>query len=230
MNADIHTHILPQIDDGARNVQESAKILLDLKRQGITHVCFTPHYDPRSCSMEEFVQKRQDAYDKIKGICDEVGIKGYLAAEVKLYRSIFNYGDISPLCVEDTKYLLTEMPFENYGEDFIFDMLYKLQSDYSVIPVIVHPERYKKLYNTKFLGKVCGADCLVQADISALNGFFKKNRTVKFIDRDLVHFIASDCHNTSSRAPKIAKARRVLGEKRFLKLMSASEKIISDKN
>lgn len=230
MTVDIHTHILPQIDDGAKNVQESVKILLALKKQGITHVCFTPHYDPRSCSMEEFVQKRQEAYEKIKDVCDEVGIKGYLAAEVKLYRSIFNYSDISPLCVEGTNYLLTEMPFENYGEDFIFDMLYKVQSDYSVIPVIVHPERYKKLYNAKFLSKVCGADCLVQADISALDGFFAKKKTVKFIDRGLVHFIASDCHNTSSRAPKFPKAKRVLGAKRFLKLMGESGKIISCKN
>lgn len=222
---DIHTHILPEIDDGAKSVNESKEMLILLKQQGITDVCFTPHYDARCHSLSDFVEKRQKAYLSVKNICDEIGINGHLAAEVKLYRNIFNYSDISSLCVEGSNYLLTEFPFEDFGEDYLLNMLFKLQADYSVVPIIVHPERYKKLYNARFLNKLCFSDCLVQADISALEGMLMRRKTLNFIDSGLIDFIASDCHNTSSRAPEFFRAKEILGEERYNKLMSESRKI-----
>lgn len=218
MKIDIHTHILPFVDDGAKNEAESKAMLEMLKKQGITDVCFTPHYDPRTSSKEQFAAKRQEAYNRISEAVAETGITPHFGAEVKLYPNLFNNGDLDPLCIDGGKYILIELPFEPTGETAVIDRLYKLCADYSVVPIVVHPERYKKFFNENFLCEACNAGCLIQVDNEVFGKVLLRGKVKRFIDEGLVHLIASDCHNTTERRPNFDTAKKYLGEDIFDKI------------
>lgn len=215
MKIDIHTHILPAIDDGAKNEKESIVMLEMLKKQGITEVCFTPHFDPRTRSKEAFAAKRREAYNRIKDAVLQSGITPHFGAEVKLYPNLFNNESLELLCIDGKKHILIEMPFEPISENAVIDRLYKLCADYSVIPILVHPERYKKFFNENFLCEACNAGCLVQVDNDVFGNIFLRGKAKRFVEDGLVHLIASDCHNTSDRRPNFDVAKKFLGEELF---------------
>lgn len=226
MKIDIHTHILPAVDDGAKSENESIAMLEMLKKQGITDVCFTPHFDPRTRSKEAFAAKRQEAYNRIKDAVMQSGITPHLGAEVKLYPNLFNNGNLDLLCIDGKKHILIEMPFEPISESTVIDRLYKLCADYSVIPILVHPERYKKFFNEDFLCEACNAGCLVQVDNEVFGHMFLRKKVRRFIDDGLVHFIASDCHNTSDRCPDFDIAEKFLGKDMFEKITQNGANLI----
>lgn len=229
MTVDIHTHILPSVDDGAKSESESRIMLEMLKKQGVTDVCFTPHFDPRMCSKEQFAVSRQEAYNRIKDTVAQAGLVPHLGAEVKLYPNLFNNAGLELLCIDGGMYILTELPFAPVSETAVIEQLYKLSADYSVVPIIVHPERYKSFFNESFLCEACNTGCLVQVDNEVFLHAFLRGRVKRFIDDGLVHLIASDCHNTSDRRPNFDVAKKYLGKTVFDELTENAANLIMHK-
>lgn len=122
----------------------------------------------------------------------------------------------------EKKHILIEMPFEPISENAVIDRLYKLCADYSVIPILVHPERYKKFFNENFLCEACNAGCLVQVDNEVFGNIFLRGKAKRFVEDGLVHLIASDCHNTSDRRPNFDVAKKFLGEELFEEIIQNS--------
>ena len=171
---DVHTHILPGMDDGAKDVEESIKMLQLLKDQGITDVILTPHYYPFESPLKNFLEKREECFEKIKDVLAELGLNAHIGAEVYFSPMIFAQDDLNDLCIDGKKYLLLELPFGETNSKKVIDILYQLGANYSVRIILAHLNRYPRLFKYDFLNELNQMGCLVQVDSSVLNNSFKR--------------------------------------------------------
>ena len=111
---DWHTHILPGVDDGSRDVEESIKMLSELKAQGIEYVVATPHFIANAESVDEFLKRRDEAYASLTAVAGEDLPKILCGAEVKYYPGIARMEGLEKLTVGDTRILLLEMPMAKW--------------------------------------------------------------------------------------------------------------------
>lgn len=107
---DMHSHILPGIDDGAPSVEKSLVILNELKKQGVTNVCLTPHFYTNEISAEDFAAQRQHAIDKLMPHIPD-GMKVVVGAEVYVTRYMFNGDDFSCACYGNSNYYLPSLHY-----------------------------------------------------------------------------------------------------------------------
>lgn len=199
-----HCHILPNIDDGAPDVETSLKMINKLKRQGAKAIILTPHYYSDSISYQDFVQKRDNALAILKEHLSDDDPVLIPSAEVYITNYLFNYENLDKLCIGNTRYALIEHPFSCDFSESTYEKLSNLNFDYNITPILAHIERYSALMNDEnLLDEYIGAGCLVQVNISS---FVNAHRTIrkklfKYLDSGRIHLIGSDCHNLDSRAP-----------------------------
>ena len=198
---DVHTHLLPEIDDGAKDMNQTMQMIEMLKNQGISEVFLTPHFYHFKTTIEAFCLKRQESLNLVKNIFDENKIKFHLGAEVYLIDTLFVYDDISALCIGDSNLVLVELPFETTSVEKIYSMINKLCANYSVRPIIAHIERYPAYFNENVLSELNKMDCLIQFDIQSLKNFFLRKKIQKFVKNGLIHLAGSDCHDSVVRKP-----------------------------
>ena len=115
---DIHSHILPGVDDGAENLEISVELLKSQYKQGITTVVATPHFYPANNSVENFIKKRNLAFEELNNYIRNNSIKDIpeiiLGAEIHFSTDICNV-DIRPLLIENTNFVLFELPYNFSG-------------------------------------------------------------------------------------------------------------------
>ena len=108
---DFHTHILPQLDDGANDETMAIAMLESEVKQGVTDVLFTPHYYGKTCSPDDFLEQRNEAWNSLKTHAP-VGLNVYLGAEVHFTGvNVIDYEELCKLAIADTEYILIEFPF-----------------------------------------------------------------------------------------------------------------------
>lgn len=205
--ADIHTHILPFMDDGPQSLEESVEILKFQKAQGVTDIVFTPHFRLENESIDEFIYRRDKSFDALINeiVKDPLlsSLKFYSGAEVWYDPNII-YQDISRLCIEDTSYILIEL-LSSYPFNLENTMNW-LISD-GITPIIAHVERYPYLTdNRKLMRSLAEMGVLFQCNAASLVSNRHKRVVNSLIRQDLVHILASDVHNRSSRPPNLMLA------------------------
>ena len=211
---DLHCHILSAMDDGARSFEESLAMAETAIADGITHVVATPHASP------EF---RFD-YANVKRAAEElqktVGDRLKLATGCDFHLSPENIAALkqrpSPFCVHQKDYLLVE--FNEFAIPPTLDQaLYEIQLA-GLRPIVTHPERNGILrVQPERLQKWIRNGCYGQVTGGSLTGTFGSNVlaiSMEWIARGLVHFVASDAHNTTARPHKLRAAYEVV-EKEF---------------
>lgn len=202
---DIHTHILPNIDDGARGGKISQQMLRALAEQGVTQVALTPHYYGR-LTLEKFLRLRKEAYEKIVSFVPQ-GMKVLLGAEVHFSESLSMTAECSALSLGDTRYMLVELP---YGREWTKSLLQKLRYFMDAtekIPVVAHFCRYEQVRkNPRLLSELADMGCLLQFNAESL--WDKKAKKVVYaaMRHGLAHCIGTDCHDTERRAPNYLRA------------------------
>ncbi len=211
-NIDVHTHLLPGIDDGARSIEQTIEMLSVLKKQGIEGLILTPHFYSDKESVEDFIQSRNEAFEKVKAILDENDFEYILAAEVYLTDYLLNYDSIKPLCFGKKNYIFVEFPYYEKDDAKIIRQLNKLIINYGVTPIIVHLERYPALFNSSFIEELTSLGCLFQCDIAGLNEFGTKSKLIRFLKKGDIQFVGSDCHDTKNRKPNFDIMYKVLPE------------------
>ena len=137
---DFHTHILPGMDDGSRDLEQTYLMLDEMKKKGIDAVVATPHFDMESESIDSFISRRDEAFSKLE--LDESYPEIILGAEV-LYTGdyLYNAEGIEKLCMGNTRFMLIEGQIERWEVGFR-DCLLKLMLEKDIIPIIAHIERY----------------------------------------------------------------------------------------
>ena len=199
---DIHNHILVDADDGPKSLEDTIALLRQAKEQGINAIVVTPHHlHPRYSNNFDAVTKSIEELNKIDEIA-KLNIQLYPGQEIRLSDQILQdieqhkiYG------INYTKYLLIELP-SNEVPHYTKKLLYEIQNK-GYIPIIAHPERNKAIArDINLLYELINNGSLSQVTASSLSGELGKNLqkiSIKMIEHNLIHFIASDAHNAINR-------------------------------
>ncbi len=211
---DIHSHILPAMDDGSKSINESIKILTELKKQGITDVFATPHFYPQSDDAHDFNEALQKSYSKLnKALKNKCLPNIHLGCELLYFEGISNSDSISQFCLGDSNFLLLELAPYRITDKLLQDII-SLRDEKKITPIIAHIERYSYTKNFgKLLKFIETEKILTQINASSL--FERKGyKTIKkLIKKDIVTFIATDAHSIDERPPMVADALKLIGEK-----------------
>jgi len=121
---DIHSHILPKMDDGSRSVEMSVEMLKESYNQGIDVICATSHFYPSKESPERFIERRKESFLKLAPYLTKEMPIIRLGAEVQYFEGITNVELLPRLRIQGSNLLLIEMPFSKWSERMIKDVLY----------------------------------------------------------------------------------------------------------
>ena len=214
---DIHSHLLPEVDDGAQSLEQSVRMARTAAMEGIGRIILTPHQrtDRPSVSPEGTARRMRRLQEEIDR--RRIPIRLYAGAEI-FYRhgveELLSEGRL--LTLAGSRYCLTEFfPEENYA--YIRDGLNRL-SAFGYFPILAHAERYEQLTESGRAEELKrGTGCLYQLNAASLtgeNGFLYKSRSRRLLKNGLADFIATDAHDEKGRGPRIARLADWL-EKRY---------------
>jgi len=204
---DIHTHILPRIDDGPLSWDESIQILRAGQEEGIREVVVTPHV--LGNLDQELEREIQDKFGELKrrASSEGIGLRFHLGSEIYIQPEI-NLN--SPISTFDGKgrYLLIEFPLGRIPE-YADDLIFKLVLD-GYTPILAHPERNLViLRNPGKLYSLIQMGVLIQVNSGSLSGEFGssvRELALEMMDNNWVHFVASDCHDPEQRPMRLKEA------------------------
>ena len=222
---DIHTHILPGIDDGSKSVEETIQMLEVMEKDGVDTVVATPHYY-HDVSIEEFIAKRNSAHEVVQKIKNKPEIK--LGAEVWLEYGMHENPGLKKLCIEGTDYMLIELPYVKW-DSWIYDELFKISLK-GINIIIAHIDRYTHMIEEADMIKLIEMGFKLQGNVDKLGGFLRKSSVEKLMKKGIIYCIGSDCHNMTNRKPCMKEAveriTKLAGKEFVDKLMRKSEKIL----
>lgn len=209
---DWHSHILPKMDDGSRSEEESVRMLTMLASQGIDTVIATPHFYPDNESVQAFLQRREAAFERLKPYLTNNSPDILLGAEVRYYQGIGRMTEINKLRIEGSKLLLLEMPFSEWGEYVIRDLT-ELAGKGDIKIILAHIERYFSMQKRSMIERIAESGIFMQVNATLFGSFASRHKALKLLKSGYVQFIGSDCHNLTSRPPKIGKAFDIIQKK-----------------
>ena len=200
MLTDYHCHILPQIDDGSESVEMSLKMIQMMKSQGVERIIATPHfYAHRERSIESYLKKRQNAYDKLvqaDSTCSEI----LLGAEVAVEHGISRMPDIEKLKIADTSYILLELPYASFSS-WLLEEINNIAYEYHLTPVLAHIHRYLEYYSKSEMTEVLKTEAILQFNNEAFGNFKERNFVSSLIKKGYPYVFGSDAHNLTDRKP-----------------------------
>ena len=186
---DLHCHILPGMDDGAKDTAVSLELLRREYEDGVRNIAFTSHFNSERTTVEAFTVKRQTAFEQLTAALEgqPMQFDFKLGAEVFFSPGLCEL-DTRALCMGDTAYLLLEFP-TTHKPHFIRQTLYNLQQQ-GIVPLIAHIERYPYvLEDPTLLYDWVAAGAYAQINAGALLEPKLCKKLCKFIQWGLVHVI-----------------------------------------
>lgn len=201
---DLHCHILPSIDDGARSWEDSLAIAEAAVQEGITHLLATPHhlngkFENKKDSVLRLTEELQEKLDE-----HNINLTVFPSQEVRVSGDILLGIERDEILFTDeiNRYLLVEFPTMSIPH-FTKQLFFQLEQK-GITPVIVHPERNQVIIDDpNTLLEFVERGALAQVTASSYVGVFGKeiaNLSKQLIEADLVHILSSDAHNTRGRS------------------------------
>lgn len=221
---DLHSHLLPGIDDGCNDITESIELLKQAQEQGITDLVLTPHYmeDTKYSANNKEKNKR---FEELKKEAKKAGIEInlYLGNEVYITETIkdlLNQQEITT--INNSKYLLIEFPLGNMlynSKEILYDLVVS-----GYVPILAHPERYRIFQRHKdHIDEYLRMGVLLQGNYKSLFGKYGKDAKktlIYFLKNNKITFLASDCHHD-----KDFKIKKL---KKKLKSITKSDNMVED--
>ena len=212
---DIHSHIIPKIDDGSKSVESSFEIFKEASKVGFTDIILTPHYindfNENSKHIREYwVTSLNDALKELK-----IPIKVYVGNEIYVCENIdelIYYKKASTL--NNSMYVLFELPMNDnimYLDQVIFKIF-----NLDMIPVLAHPERYS--YIQKDIGyaeKLHEKGVLFQSNYGSFVDIYGKQikkTVIKLLKNNLIDFLGSDVHRPNTIYPVVEESLTIIEE------------------
>jgi len=233
---DIHTHILPSLDDGPKTIEESIELCKIAANDGIKTIVATPHskdgaYEAKS---DDTLRKVKELNLKLEEI--QLDLEILPGAEVHINERLMEYiknGEVLTIN-NGRKFLLLELPF--FFVPPITDELISNLRSIGIVSIISHAERITKFQKTpKILDQLVKSGTLIQITAQSLTGDFgsRERKCAEWLlKHEMVHFIASDVHSLTGRPPILSKAleraAKIIGEEKARALVSHNpEQIIN---
>lgn len=215
---DLHSHIMPNIDDGSSSMEDTLKILEEAKQSGFSTIILTSHYVENYYEHDE--EERRNILNDIRSKID--GIELILGSEIYFSENILKLlKEKKASTINNSRYILFEFPMNNQALNSKEIVNKLIENNY--IPIIAHPERYLYVQeNIEFVEELAEIGALFQANYGSIIGMYgnKAKKTLKLLlKKDLITFFGSDVHRPDQiypQMPKIVKKlKRIISEERF---------------
>ena len=233
---DFHSHILPNIDDGSRSIEETFNLIKEAKNVGFDGIVSTSHY------MENYYETNVPEREVwINAIYENLQVKNmdirlYLGNEIYLSENIIKLleeGKAST--INDTSYVLFEMPL-NAEPLNLYDIVYEMMQ-YKLVPILAHPERYSFVQkDPELIYDLIQKGVLMQANYGSIIGQYGEKAKIivkKFFKNNMIHFLGTDVHRQNTIYPRIPEAlaqiNELIGEEK-LKELSTTNPSLALKN
>lgn len=230
---DLHTHILPEMDDGSKSVRQSITMLRREAKQGVDKVILTPHFYAEKELPTAFFQRRKAA---TKLLATELAFidnlpQAYLGAEVAYFNGISRADEISRFRIGRTRAMLIEMPFTRWTQPMVDEIFY-LKENRSIQPIIAHIDRYIRYQPRGTVEQLCEFGIWIQANTDFFLQWQTSWTAMRMLRAQRIHFIGSDCHNTKTRPPNMNLAldaiEQKLGKSALEHLQYMEEELLGD--
>lgn len=204
---DLHTHILPGMDDGPKELSSAVALVERQLYQGVEQLALTSHYHCEAEPLEAFLDRREAAFAALMAQCPhEVRLKR--GCEVFFSPQLLSM-ELDGLCLEGTRVLLLELPVLQKPA-FLREVLVDLRQR-GITPLIAHAERYRYVVrDPRLLAHWMEQGALIQVNAqSVIDG----GLALRLIQWGLCQVIASDAHSVAHRPPNLRQALRIVSEK-----------------
>lgn len=216
---DLHTHILPGMDDGAKNIDASIELLRLEAAQGVDTVVLTPHFHRNRERTAHFLSRRTAAAKALAAAVMALPEEERrtlprlcLGAEIAWVPNLADWQELPELCLGKSPYFLLELPFSPWTDQMI-NQLYDLPGRTGLTPVIAHIERYIKDQPERKIEEIFSLGVPIQVSAEPFLKTFQRGKVLKLLKDERVQLIASDAHNTASRPPNLGDAMGIVRKK-----------------
>lgn len=210
---DLHCHILPYVDDGANNIEETRKLLRMEYDDGVRTIIFTPHY--RIGMFEAPIEKILESYEETKGVAAKLGISTYLGCEYHVGPELLkDFQENQRPTMAESNYILVEFS-HNHSFSTMQRIVYEIASQ-GYHPILAHIERYPCLVDIDKVEQLSNLGGYIQVNAGSIlgeDGRKLKGYCKKLMKSDLIQFIGSDCHHIHERIPNLGKCYKYIAKK-----------------
>ena len=213
--ADIHCHLMPYVDDGAYDEEESLELLKLEAAQGVRSICLTPHL--RADMFESSDETVEEHFALVSRLVDEAGLSLRLfhSREYhfdRIFRSRLESGNLRPL--GKGRHLLVEFGGRHSEADMLEAVTLVQEAGWK--PIIAHVERYAPLQALSFADELRSSGAMLQVNAGSVlgrEGLRQKQLTKRLLQKGLVDVIASDAHDVRIRTPELELCARQIEKK-----------------
>lgn len=213
---DFHSHILPQMDDGSRSIQESLEMLRMSAEQGIQVMAATSHFYAEENTVERFLERRETAWKALSEKMEPGMPKVLLGAEVYYFEGMQRVESLSRLRIEGTNLLLLEMPFSPWSDRMVAEIMAVNRLPDTKV-ALAHIDRYLRFQKAAVWDTLLENGVLMQVNASFFFNRFSKHKALRMAKKGQIHLLGSDCHNMTSRPPQLGEAMKFLESRNLLK-------------
>ncbi|MCI9273362.1 MAG: hypothetical protein HFE39_05310 [Clostridiales bacterium] len=230
---DIHSHIIPGVDDGASSMEESIEILRSLKKQGVDRVIATPHFYASEVSINQYVDTISAAFERLLEHTQGMDLPELICgSEVHCFRGMSRSEDLRKLCIHSSRYILLELPYRSLDEKLVQE-INDIAINMELTPILAHIDRYLAFNRYEELLRLFRyGDIHGQINADALCHGLGRKKVLQFFEEDCCIYLGSDAHNMNNRPPKMDKALEYLqkkqGQRGIQKLYECSEQLYSE--
>lgn len=231
---DFHSHILPNIDDGSRSLNETINILKEAQKAGFTKVISTSHYIEGYYETSE--EERTKLLNEVKENFRDMEL--YLGNEIYITNQMTNLiSEKKASTINNSKYVLFELPMNTKSME-VKEVVFRLMEK-GYIPIIAHPERYKYVKeNIEYVRELADMGVLFQSNYGSSIGMYGKKAQKtqkKLLEEGLIHFFGSDVHTVEqvyTKMPKILKKlRKIISEEELEQLSTVNpQKVLNNQD
>ena len=230
---DIHSHILPNIDDGSRSIEETFNLIKEAKSVGFDAIVSTSHY------MEGYYETNVPEREVwVKAICENLQAKNininlFLGNEIYMSENIIKLlEERKASTINDTSYVLFELPL-NAEPLNLYDLIYEMQQ-YKLVPILAHPERYTFVQKEpELVYDLVEKGILMQANYGSIIGQYGKKAQMivkKFFEGNMIHLLGSDVHRQNTIYPRIpqilSELNEIIGEEKLKELTTINPNLV----
>jgi len=195
-NIDLHSHLIPEIDDGCDSIEESIKIILQMKKLGYKKLIITPHVMLKR--YPNTIQIIKQGLFELRSILKvkNINIEIEAAAEYYCDNHFLSLIKKNDLLSFGKNYILFEFPYTKLPNCFE-EVVYKLL-EFGYKPVLAHPERYTFMTEVREYRRIKSLGVLFQVNVNSLGGYYGKEvqrKSLMLAQKAMVDFIGSDIHH-----------------------------------
>lgn len=209
---DLHSHILPGVDDGSETPEMSRQLLALLRKQGVEAVVATPHFYAGQDTPEDFLCRRAQAFDRLEQDTADAP-KILLGAEVAYFNGMSHSKALDRLQLGKSGLLLVEMPFGSWTQ-WMIQEISQIPALTGLTPVLAHVNRYRRADQLpRYRKELLDQGILFQCNAEAFLSLWERRWALGMLRQGQIHFLGSDTHNLTTRAPNLDRAKDVITRK-----------------